>query len=60
MSGNGEYEAVVIAGSGKCGIEDRKPTECCFGGIAVDEKTHSCFVSEMLSSRIQKIIFVAD
>jgi hypothetical protein len=61
MIGNGEYEAVVIAGSGKHESEDGTPTECYFGwleGIAVDENTHSCFVSECYYSKIRKITFV--
>jgi hypothetical protein len=55
MVGNREYEAVVVAGSGKDwqlgGI---------LHGIAVDEKTHSCFVSARLQHRIRKITFVDD
>jgi hypothetical protein len=61
MIGNGEYEAIVVAGSGKGGSWDGTPTECCFDqleGIAVDEKMHSCFVSEQHTSRIRKITFV--
>jgi hypothetical protein len=62
--GNGKYEAVMVAGSDKQGSEDGTLTECCFDhpwGIAVDEKTKSCFVSEWLSSsRIRKITFVDD
>jgi hypothetical protein len=61
--GNGECETVVVAGSGKYGSEseDGKPTECYLDwlwGIAVDEKTHSCFVSEFGSSRIRQITFI--
>jgi hypothetical protein len=45
-------------------VKDRvkmEPTDCSFAlphGIAVDEKTHTCFVAESDSSRIRKITFV--
>jgi hypothetical protein len=63
MIGNGEYEAIVIAGSSKDRSEE--PTECCFNllyGIVVDEKSHVCFVSDsdLIKSRIRKITFVDD
>jgi hypothetical protein len=49
---NGEYEAVIVTGSGKHGSGDGTPTECCFEmihGIAVDEKhTHVLLVNGII------------
>jgi hypothetical protein len=51
----------VVAGDGKKQSKDGTATECSFDspyGIAVDEKTHTCFIAEYGSSRIRKITFV--
>jgi hypothetical protein len=53
MLGNGEYRSVVV-------VDSAETTECFFDrpwGITVDEKTHSCFISEWRTSRILKITF---
>jgi hypothetical protein len=51
----------VVAGDGEGKIKDGTATECSFfypHGIAVDEKTHTCFIAEWGGSRIRKITFV--
>jgi hypothetical protein len=51
----------VIAGDGNKQSKDGTATDCSFArpcGIAVDEKTHTCFVADFESSRIRKITFV--
>jgi hypothetical protein len=57
---SGHYEAKVIAGSGKAGNKDGTPEECSFyslGGIAVHEKSHSCFVVDVYGNAIRRIAF---
>jgi hypothetical protein len=57
---SGEYEAIVVAGDGNKQSIDGTAAECSFAspcGIAVDEKTHLCFVADKDSSRIRKISF---
>jgi hypothetical protein len=57
---SGEYVAIVVAGDGNKQSKDGTATYCSFDqpfGIAVDEKTHTCFVVERGSSRIRKITF---
>jgi hypothetical protein len=52
---------MVVAGDGKAQSRDGTATDCSFShpqGIAVDEKTHACFVADSGSSRIRKISFV--
>jgi hypothetical protein len=51
----------VVAGDGKGLSRDGTATDCSFYmpcGIAVDEKTHMCFIAEGGGSRIRKISFV--
>jgi hypothetical protein len=58
---SGEYAAIVVAGDGNWQSKDGTATECSFNspfGIAVDEKTHTCFVADWMSSRLRKITFV--
>jgi hypothetical protein len=60
LLGSGEYAAIVVAG-----YEDVAPTEHFewLNGIAVDEKTRSCYVSDIRlakGSRICKITFGED
>jgi hypothetical protein len=58
---SGEYEAIVVAGDGDKQSKDGMAKECSFAnpcGIAVDEKTHTCFVADSGTSSIRKITFV--
>jgi hypothetical protein len=51
----------VIAGDGNKQSKDGTATDCSFAwplGLAVYEKTNTCFVAEWVSSRIRKIAFV--
>ena len=51
----------VVAGSGRLAREDGRPDECSFNylrGIAVDEASHSCFITEWGGHAIRKVLFV--
>jgi hypothetical protein len=57
----GDYEAIVVAGDDEKDSKDGTVAECSFDsprGLAVDEKTHTCFVAEYKHSKIRKIAFV--
>ena len=54
------YEVAVLVGSGEEGRVDGRADKCQFNlpyGMAVDELSHSCFVTDMGSHSIRKMIF---
>ena len=60
MSGPDCYEVAVLAGSGQYGRLDGSADECQFSyprGMALDESSHSCFVTDTGSRSIRRMTF---
>ena len=60
MSGPDSHEVAVLAGSGDQGRVDGRADKCQFSlpsGMAVDESSHSCFITDMGSHSIRRMMF---
>jgi len=60
LAGTQQYEAVVVAGTGKAESVDGGADSCSFNnpyGIALHEASNTCFISDFNSGTIRKVSF---